>query len=220
MDPQPARSPRSPPAPCSKGAGSALRPWEPPKRLRQLRKGAGRFFPGPRELREWPRGLQPSCAVWADTGEGWRGPRAKNLSERVHPGPLHLPREEYRHEITPGTLQKCLFPVTLARHGRQQPGRFSFYLLPPIAPSFRCGIGTARFPGLWFAVPHVSCSAARAARAPVPRWVHCLRRASAFLHPFTHSAQKSPVKSDRGVKKTTPGAPPGTVTHLSQENHG
>lgn len=53
--------------------------------------------------------------------------------------------------------------------------------------------------GLWF---HVFL-----ARQQQPR----LHRASAFLHQFTNSAQKSPLKSDRGIKKTPLGAPPHTV---------
>lgn len=160
------------------------------------------------ELWEGLWGLQPSCVVWADMREGWRGPRGKNLLEKVCPGPLHLPLVELRYEITPMTLQKCLFPVTLARHSRQQLGHLSFYLLPPVAPRFRSGISLARFPRLWFMVSHVSCSCTGALLdvQPSPRV----------------SAQKPPIKSARGKEKAAPGAPEATVTYgpWSQENLG
>lgn len=56
------------------------------------------------------------------------------------------------------TPPKRLFPVTLARHGRQQLGLLSFYLLPPVAPGFRSEISAARFPRLWLMAARVSRS--------------------------------------------------------------
>lgn len=183
LDTQPAPSPHSLPTPCSREARSALRPWEPRKGAEAAQKRSQEVSLAPTSIGKGGGGCSPAVQSGQTRGRAGGDPEAKICWKEPGPVPSTCPMDskEPRHEITPTTLQKCLFPVTLARHGRQQLGHLSFYLLPPIAPDFRSEISTARFPRLGFMVAHVSCSAAISARVPVPHWMCCLHHASAFL---------------------------------------